>query len=216
MKLSIRQPARLAWLALLIAAGAMLLSASGAQAASKRGAVLVKDISPGRSPSITEIHSNCGCTYNGGQLTNVRGTLYFSANDGKHGYELWRSDGTARGTRMVKDINPGAEWSALSGITAVNRIIYFTADDGVHGAELWRSDGTARGTRMVKDISPGNQGGHPSYLTDVNGTLYFSAFDGTNSGLWRSDGTAGGDDLGQGGWRHRPHRRQRHALLRRL
>ena len=157
--------------------------------------MLVKDINPGRSPSVTEIHSNCGCTYNGGQLTNVRGTLYFSANDGKHGYELWRSDGTARGTRMVKDINPGAEWSALSGITAVNRIIYFTADDGVHGAELWRSDGTARGTRMVQDIRPGNQGSHPSYFADVNGTLYFSAFDGTNSGLWRSDGTAAGTTL---------------------
>ena len=45
--------------------------------------------------------------YVGGQLTNVSGTLYFSADDGRHGQELWRSDGTARGTRMVKDINPG-------------------------------------------------------------------------------------------------------------
>ncbi|MGZ5311869.1 MAG: hypothetical protein ACXWZK_09175, partial [Solirubrobacterales bacterium] len=83
MKLSSRQPARLAWFALLIAAGAMLLSASGAQAASKRGVVLVKDIWPGRSPSITTNGGgNCGCIYNGGQLTNARGTLYFSANDG--------------------------------------------------------------------------------------------------------------------------------------
>ena len=63
---------------------------------------------------------------------------------------------------MVKDINPGAGWSNLSGITAVNRIIYFTADDGTHGAELWRSDGTARGTRMVKDINPGAGSGAPT------------------------------------------------------
>ena len=118
--------------------------------------MLVKDINPGRSPSITTNGGgNCGCIYNGGDLTDVHGILYFSANDGKHGFELWRSDGTGRGTRMVKDINPGRGGSDLTGITAVNRIIYFTADDGVHGAELWRSDGTGRGTRMVKDISPG-------------------------------------------------------------
>ena len=161
-------------LALLLAAGGMLLSTAGAQAAGHRGAVLVKDINPGHSPSITAIYSNCGCHYNGGELTDVRGTLYFSANDGKHGYELWRSDGTARGTRMVKDINPGRRWSNLSGITAVGRLIYFTADDGVHGGELWRSDGTARGTRMVKDINPGPASGGPGELTDANGTLYFT------------------------------------------
>jgi ELWxxDGT repeat protein len=185
VKLSIRQPARSA---LLIAAGVMLLSASGAQAAKHRGAVLVKDINPGRSPSITTNGGgNCGCIYNGGDLTDVRGTLYFSANDGKHGFELWRSDGTRRGTRMVKDINPGRGGSDLSGITAVNRIIYFTADDGVHGAALWRSDGTARGTRMVKDINPYE-------LTDVNGTLYFATLSDPNhvSELWRSDGTEAG------------------------
>lgn len=196
VKPALHRPPILAWgLALLVAACGMFLSASGAQAARHRGAVLVKDINPGRSPSVTEIHSNCGCTYNGGQLTNVRGTLYFSANDGKHGYELWRSDGTARGTRMVKDINPGTGWSNLFGITAVNGIIFFSADDGVHGAELWRSDGTARGTRMVKDIRPGSQGSGPFYLTNVGRTLYFTAFDGTNPGLWRSDGTDAGTTL---------------------
>ena len=174
-------------LALLIAACGMLVLIPGAQAA-HRGAVLVKDINPGRSPSITTNGGgNCGCVYNGGDLTDVHGTLYFSANDGKHGFELWRSDGTGRGTRMVKDINPGRDGSDLSGITAVNRIIYFTADDGVHGASLWRSDGTARGTRMVKDINPYE-------LTDVNGTLYFASLSDANhvGELWRSDGTEAG------------------------
>ena len=196
MKPSFHHPPILACgLALLIAACGMLVSTPGAQAAGHHGAVLVKDINPGRSPSITTNGGgNCGCIYNGGDLTDVRGTLYFSANDGRHGFELWRSDGTGRGTRMVKDINPGRGGSDLTGITAINRIIYFTADDGVHGAELWRSDGTAKGTRMVKDINPGSQGGHPSYFTDANGILYFSAFDSTDSGsgLWRSDGTEAG------------------------
>ena len=180
-------------LALLIAACGMLVSTPGAQAA-HRGAVLVKDINPGRSPSVTDIHSEF-YAYNGGDLTDVRGTLYFSANDGKHGYELWRSDGTARGTRMVKDINPGTGWSNISGITAVNGAVFFSADDGVHGAELWRSDGTARGTRMVRDIRAGSQGSGPFYLTNVGGTLYFTASVPQIAELWRSDGTEAGTTL---------------------
>ena len=191
-----RLPMLACGLVLLIAACGMLPPASEARAAAHRGAVLVKDVNPGRSPSITAIYSNCGCHYNGGQLTDVGGTLYFSANDGKHGFELWRSDGTSKGTRMVKDINPGRGWSNLYGITAVNRIIYFTADDGVHGAELWRTDGTARGARMVKDINPGPASGGPGQLTDVNGTLYFTASEGNGlSELWRSDGTEAGTSL---------------------
>ena len=178
-------------LALLIAASGMLLSTSGAEAA-HRGAVLVKDIRPGRSPSMTTNGGgDCGCIYNGGDLTGVHGTLFFSANDGKHGFELWRSDGTARGTRMVKDINPGTGWSDVFGLTAFNRIVYFTADDGVHGAELWRSDGTARGTRMVKDLNPGPASGGGGGFTDLNGILYFAG----PGGLWRSDGTEAGTTL---------------------
>ena len=35
------------------------------------------------------------------------GDSVFRANDGISGQELWKSDGTAGGTVMVKDINPG-------------------------------------------------------------------------------------------------------------
>ena len=39
-------------------------------------------------------------------LTNIDGTLYFRADDGNGKTELWKSDGTAEGTVLVKDINP--------------------------------------------------------------------------------------------------------------
>src|SRR5262245_52055521 len=41
-------------------------------------------------------------------LANVNGTLFFAANDGVTGAELWRSDGTEVGTVQVRDIQAGA------------------------------------------------------------------------------------------------------------
>ena len=148
----------------------MFLPASGAQAAAKRGAVLVKDIDPGRSGSISGPGSPAATI--GGELTNVAGTLFFSADDGRHGYELWRSNGTRKGTRMVSDINPGPASSEVELGVDAGGTVYFEADDGVHGRELWRSDGTREGTRMVKDILPAEGAIGPAL--NVGGTLYFS------------------------------------------
>jgi len=97
-------------------------------------------------------------------LINVGGTLFFSADDGINGRELWKSDGTAAGTVMVEDINPGPATCFPSGIasgslTAMCGTLFFSADDGTHGRELWKSDGTTAGTVLVKDINPGSGGG---------------------------------------------------------
>ena len=124
------------------------------------------------------------------------GTLYFQADDGSNGYELWKSDGTAAGTVVVKDIYPGADGSYPYELTNVGGTLYFQADDGTNSYELWKSDGTAAGTVLVKDIYPGADGSYPYALIDVGGTLYFAADDGSNGyELWKSDGTAAGTVL---------------------
>ena len=91
-------------------------------------------------------------------LTNVNGTLYFKANDGVNGIELWKSDGTAAGTVMVKDIYAGASSSSPTNLTNVNGQLIFSADNGVNGTELWKSDGTEAGTTLWLDIDPGAAG----------------------------------------------------------
>ena len=143
-------------------------------------------------------------------LTVVNGELFFAADDGTNGTELWKSDGTSVGTVMVENINPGANSSLPDQLMDVNGILYFRANDGANGTELWKSDGMPGGTILVKDIRPGALSSFPSALTNINGTLLFSANNGTSgSELWKSDGTPGGTvlvkDINPGGGSSSPH-----------
>ena len=129
-------------------------------------------------------------------LTDVGGTLFFLANDGLNGRELWTSDGTEAGTVLVKDIRPAQYTSDADWLTDVGGTLFFTAEDGVHGEELWTSDGTEAGTVLVKDINPGSAGDSPYSLTEVGGTLYFAANDDVHGHeLWTTDGTEAGTVL---------------------
>jgi ELWxxDGT repeat protein len=129
------------------------------------------------------------------EFTAVGGLLFFVADDDVHGWELWVSDGTTPGTRLVQDICPGACSSAPSSLTAFNGLLFFAANDGVHGTEIWRSDGTTAGTRILKDIGPG-LAGHISGLLDAGSTLFIAADDGIHGyELWKTDGTAAGTTL---------------------
>jgi ELWxxDGT repeat protein len=160
--------------------GTELWKSDGTQA----GTVLARDINAGANSS------------DPGNLVNVDGVLYFTANNGTNGVELWRSDPTV-GAVLVRDINlffGGTASSNPDNLTDVNGTLFFVADDGGTGAELWRSD-AALGAARVETVNRPTSW-DPHNLTNVNGRLYFTANDSASGiELWTSDGTAAGTTL---------------------
>tara|TARA_B100001115_G_scaffold185112_1_gene191909 strand:- start:22913 stop:24046 length:1134 start_codon:yes stop_codon:yes gene_type:complete len=163
------------------------------------GTYMIKDINPGNNSS------NPSGFYGGSMASSANdegrdnpdmevynGEVYFIADDGVHGKELWKTDGTEEGTVMVKDIAQGNNSSiwftgglAVKEWTTVHQgMLYFVADDFIHGPELWRTDGTSAGTQMVLDFNNGSDGSWPWQFNSVGDKLYFSMWDGDQRQLW--------------------------------
>lgn len=81
------------------------------------------------------------------------GWLYFAGAKAGVGTELWRTDGTTKGTEFVKDIWEGASYGSPANFGSLGKTLFFSANDGTNGIELWKSD--SAGTVLVKDIYAG-------------------------------------------------------------
>jgi len=136
-------------------------------------------------------------------ITSVNNKIFFRADDGIHGTEVWVSDGTNTGTNLLKDVHFGSGDSFIPSYTQggdminLNDTLLFSAlGSSTDGVELWKSDGTDSGTVMIKDINPGFSFSSPSFMTKVNGTVFFVA-NTANEGieLWKTDGTTSGTVL---------------------
>jgi ELWxxDGT repeat protein len=149
----------------------------------RAGTAQVRDINPLTTCDESGSYPGSGsspCSSWPSGLTQVDGTLFFAANDGSHGWELWKSDGTEAGTVLVKDIWPLEDRSSLDEyprvMAGMNGLLFFAARDG-REKELWQSDGTEAGTVLVRDINT-FASSYPEELTPMEGTLFFRANDG--------------------------------------
>ncbi|RYY72006.1 MAG: T9SS type A sorting domain-containing protein [Chitinophagaceae bacterium] len=151
------------------------------------GTFLLKDIYPGSTGS-----ENPG--YGSFYLTDVNGIVFFSARDNTaNGFELWKTDGTAAGTVMVRNIHATANSSSNPiGFTAMGSTVYFTADNGTNGVELWKSDGTTAGTVIVRDIIAGTASSFVGAMAVKGAELFFHMGSGASVGLWKTNGTTAG------------------------
>ena len=120
------------------------------------------------------------------RFTVVGDRLFFAADDGVHGEELWMTDGET--VTLVADIQPGPESSAIYGPVAYDGELIFSADDGVYGRELWRSDGVT--TSRITDLTPGPEGAYWDPQGLVGGRLLLSRWSDNAGWFWVFDGQA--------------------------
>lgn len=136
-------------------------------------------------------------------MTKVGDRLFFNANDGIHGQELWVSDGTEVGTYMILDLIPGPDGSVPQRMAELNGKALFQVDDNIDGMQWYISDGTASGTVSVGNVHAGGPGialetcGFWGYYAEqAGGTVFFTGEDAAHGlELWKTDGTPQGTTL---------------------
>lgn len=119
----------------------------------------------------------------GAFFTEFKGKLVFSANPPASGQEVWVSDGTSNGTKIIKDLNPGLASSFAISPVNIGDTLYYSADDGT-GGEIWRILSPDGQPEKFTDI-PGGGAWGPE-LARIGKTYVFSASDAVNgTELWK-------------------------------
>ncbi|MHC1728175.1 MAG: hypothetical protein AB9866_19585 [Syntrophobacteraceae bacterium] len=157
--------------------------------------VYVSDGTPGGTGILKDINPTGTC--NASSMTAFKGQLFLSADDGTHGQELWKSNGTGSGTIMVEDIVPnsgyGTHHSSPELLTPCGDILFFLAnipdpDGNVHAGGLYRTDGNT--VDYIKDMSRYATGFWKPEAVCYNNQLILSPMDTIDTRkLWKCDGT---------------------------
>ena len=138
-----------------------------------------------------------------GEFTALRGELFFVADDGLNGEQVWRYDFGKKKATIVRgpELAPDAKPDRL---TVAGGRLFFSAVSQSWGRELFVWDEATQLARMVRDIDPGGGSGilplslgfdgkTHSVFREWKGMLVFSANDGKHGReLWMSDGSAAG------------------------
>ena len=143
---------------------------------------VLKDIIAGNTGSLVSAGNgdNFAVEYNG--------LVYFTANDGTHGFELWRTDGTLANTERFMDLRTGFASSVPSSYFVANGKLFFNATTSNGSRALYVTDGTPTGTTLLTTTRVDTP------LGAVGSTVYYykSALMSTSGEFWKTDGTPAG------------------------
>ncbi len=144
---------------------------------------LVKEFSPGKG----------SCFIN--HMGNLDSGFVFASYTSEFGLEPWISDGTAKGTRLIKDLFPGASSGMVTDfIFEADSLIYFISQDGATYF-LWRTNGTSEGTFKLFDFGIDIPSKFYNQGIFYKGKFYFDNQNGKNNSLWSTDGTLAGTKM---------------------
>ena len=119
------------------------------------------------------------------ELTPTTKKLYFVANDGVSGFELWSVNDQGTKPSLISDLNPGNRSSSPEELTFIGKNLYFSADQG-NGRKLFYYNKSFNKPKLVK-----NSGDNPESLTAVGKYLYYSAESELGRELWSAQKTNG-------------------------
>ena len=109
------------------------------------------------------------------------GTMYFQASTNSTGIELWKTDGTAAGTSMVKDIVSGTSSSSPSSFFVFNDEVHFSSRFTSSGVEIWKTNGTSSGTVKATNSACSHYNCDFHSVIEYNGSFY-------GGGHWNNNG----------------------------
>ena len=111
--------------------------------------------------------------------------LFFTADDGVHGSELWQRVGWRRRAGSPTS-RAGLDDGRPNGLAAVATKLVFTGSDGGGGTRLFTYDGAT--VAQIQSLSTAGVPSSPEHTLSWNGRVYF--LEGGN--CWYTDGTSGG------------------------
>jgi|GEM_PF-3463370 ELWxxDGT repeat protein len=122
--------------------------------------------------------------------------LFFTADDGITGKELWYTTGNPAATFRYYDAYPGGFSGSPSGLTAVDDKLFFLADNSFAAGDLYVSDLSTNTTQRVFDFAGRgtalSTNTSRSPMVRIGNNVVFAAENGNGPDLWISDGTEGG------------------------
>jgi ELWxxDGT repeat protein len=154
-------------------------------------AELLADVSQGSSSSSTPAGVR-------GLFAPLGDRILFDALEPSSGVELWVSDGTPLGTRLLRDLAPGGESTDFRWLGTVRQTAVFfrDLDFGLGPFDLWRSDGTAAGTFPIGGSTPLEdcswRRNTPEGASTGNRLYFLAGAPSFQCDLWKTDGTAAG------------------------
>lgn len=145
-------------------------------------------------------------------IGTLGGEVYLTASQtGARGTargEIWRSDGTQSGTRLVfRSKYPDVlhQFGTFGWSAQLGRKVIFDGNSSAHGDEPWVTSGTRAGTHLIEDTYPGcfgsctEQNSSYPFGFKLGGFVLFEANGSHGARLWRTDGTRAGTRLVKSG-----------------